>query len=150
MRHESLVPELNGTRLARTVAGILTIAAMTLLMANVGTGQGGNHDAVANDLNNLARKAQEYYKTQGNSSFAGFALDASDTGNANGSYSIYDGGTPPVGSGYIPGSTAAASLASAQMLYIVGCGKAKGKDGMNPIKVYATVTPAGVTLTDLN
>jgi len=136
--------------LTRTVIGLLAIAAMTLLMANAGVGQGSNHDAIANDLNNLAKKAQEYYKTQGNSSFAGFALDASDTGNANGSYSIYDGGAPPVGSNALPGSTTAASAASAQTLYIVSCGKDQGKDGINPIKVVATITADGVMLTDLN
>ncbi len=150
MRHQSLVPKSIGTRMAQMVVELLAVSAVTLLMSEIGLGQGGNHDAVANDLNNLAKKAQDYYKTQGNSSFAGFALAATDTGNANGSYSIYDGSAPPVGADFMPGSTTAASAASSQTLYIVGCGKDKGKDGMNPIKLCATVTAAGVTITDLN
>ena len=150
MRHEPSIPKGVGIRLRKTMAGLFAVLAVMFLMSEIGISQGGGHDALANDLKVLATKAQEYYKTQGNSSFAGFALAASDTGNADGSFSIYDGGAPPVGANFLPGSTAAASPASSQTLYIVGCGKQAGKDGMNPIKIYATVTPSGVTLTDLN
>ena len=47
-------------------------------------------------------------------------------------------------------STFTLSSGSAQILYIISCGKTSGKDGVDPKKVYVTVTPKSVTVTDLN
>jgi len=145
MKREKFSPELLGIRLAKAAMGFLTLAAIMLFTSEVGVCQGDSHKAVVNDLNILAQKAQQYFKTQGNSSLA-----PSDTGNADGSYSISNDGAAPVGPDYSPGSTAAATSASAQTLYIVGCGKSTGKDGANAIKAYAAVTPDGVTIHVLN
>ena len=150
MKHESLAPKSTRTLMTRALVSFLVIIAITMLLAEAGIGQGSNHDAVVNELNNLAEKAQMYYKIQGNSLFAAFALEAIDTGTADGSYSIYYGSAPPIGANYVPSSTAAAGTASGQTLYTVGCGKDQYEDGTNPIKVFATVTVDSKTTTDPN
>lgn len=126
------------------------MAAMFLMLGLTATSNAQDDDQLVNDLKGIAAKAQSYYTSQGNSSFSGFALSADDTGNADGSFSISAGDSAPTGAEYVPGSTNAADQSSAQTLYIIGCGKTVGKDGVNPTKVYVIVTPTDVTVTDLN
>jgi len=82
-----------------------------------------NRDAVVNDLNNLASKAQQYWRKPaemagGNRSFLNFALDTRDTANANGSYSVN---------------------VTADMVLITGVGKEIGNDKTTGVKVIDTV-----------
>ncbi|MFQ5583394.1 MAG: hypothetical protein ACE5GL_03040 [Calditrichia bacterium] len=111
-----------------------------------------NRAQVISDLNNLAAKAQRFYRTPtsmggGGQDFNTFAISPLDTGNANGSYSVTT--TQPSGASYVAGSTSAIS-SSAQTVYIVGCGKETGDDGSNNVKAYVTVTPQSIAATKLN
>jgi len=110
-----------------------------------------NRDAVVNDLNNLASRAQQYWRKPaemggGNRSFAGFYLDARDTGNANGSYSLST--SVPSGVTYAPGSNVATTATTD--LWIIGCGKETGNAPGGPVKVYTHVWPDSVRATVLN
>jgi Tfp pilus assembly protein PilE len=111
-----------------------------------------NRQAVIGDLVNLAAKAQRFYRTPtslagGGQNFNTFYLTASDTGNANGSYSVTT--DAPTALTYSAGSVTAVS-ASASTIYIVGCGKETGNDATNKVKVYATVTADNITTSILN
>jgi Tfp pilus assembly protein PilE len=111
-----------------------------------------NRAQVISDLNNLAAKSQRYYRTPtsmggGGQDMNGFAISALDTGNANGSYSVTT--TAPSGNAFVAGSVAAIS-ASAQTIYIVGCGKEDGDDSTNKVKAYVTCTPTSIAATKLN
>ncbi len=111
-----------------------------------------NRQAVIGDLINLAAKAQRYYRTPtslagGGQDFQNFYLTATDTGNANGSYSLAT--SAPSDNSYVAGSTSAIS-SSATTIYIVGCGKETGNDGSNKVKVYATVSADNITTSILN
>lgn len=110
-----------------------------------------NRAQVISDLNNLAAKAQRYYRTPGSmggggQDYNGFAVSALDTGNANGSYSVT--ATAPSGTAYVGGGGSISS--SAQTIYIVGCGTEKGDNATDMVKAYVTVTPDNVTATKLN
>lgn len=129
------------------IVGIAVAVGITMFTAGA---RDANRDAVINDLVNLAAKAQQYYRRPvamggGERTFNNFRLSATDTGNANGSYSL--AATPPTGTGYVPGSTDSLPGIGAGPIYIVGCGKEDGDDGTNPVKVFVTVTAdeAGVT-----
>jgi len=111
-----------------------------------------NRAQVISDLNNLAAKAQRYYRTPGSmggggQDFLNFAISALDTGNANGSYSVIT--TTPTGTAFAPGSVAPVAT-STQTIYIVGCGTEKGDDATNQVKAFVTVTPDLVTAAKLN
>jgi hypothetical protein len=111
-----------------------------------------NRSAVSSDLTNLASKAQRYYRTPvelggGGQNFKNFALSPLDTGNANGSYSLST--TEPTGTAYVRGSTDPITD-DAQTIYIIGCGKEKGDDGINPVKHFAKVTPDSIRIVKLN
>jgi Tfp pilus assembly protein PilE len=131
------------------IVGIAIAVGISMFKSNA---QSSNRDQVINDLNNLAAKAQQYYRKPtamggGGQDFNGFKLAPVDTGNANGSYSLSS--SAPTALTYSPGDTTSISV-SAQTIYIVGCGKEKGNDGTNPVKAYATVTPDNVKTTVLN
>jgi len=131
------------------IVGIAIAVGISMFKSNA---QSSNRDQVINDLNNLAAKAQQYYRKPtamggGGQDFNGFKLAPVDTGNANGSYSLSS--SAPTVLTYSPGDTTSISV-SAQTIYIVGCGKEKGNDGTNPVKAYATVTPDNVKTTVLN
>jgi Tfp pilus assembly protein PilE len=132
------------------IVGIAIAVGISMFKSNA---QSSNRDQVINDLNNLAAKAQQYYRKPtamggGGQDFNGFKLAPVDTGNANGSYSL--SATAPTGTTFVPGDTSSGITSSAQTIYIVGCGKEKGNDGTNPVKAYATVTPDNVKTTVLN
>ena len=72
------------------IVGIAIAVGISMFKSNA---QSSNRDQVINDLNNLAAKAQQYYRKPtsmagGGQSFVGFGLAPVDTGNANGSYVV--------------------------------------------------------------
>ncbi|MCL5267958.1 MAG: hypothetical protein M1469_07635 [Bacteroidetes bacterium] len=117
--------------------------------------QSSNRDQVINDLNNLAAKAQQYYRKPtsmagGGQSFAGFWLTPADTGNANGSYAITTS-APTTGTyatfTYSTG-TAADSVTGGPgvtTMYITGLGTEKGNTGANHVEATVTITPDQAT-----
>jgi type II secretory pathway pseudopilin PulG len=112
-----------------------------------------NRQAVVNDLLNLGRKAQSYYRTPaqmggGSQDFQGFHLSTIDTGNADGSYSIA-AGTVPTGTNYVSGSVTPVS-SSVSTVYIVGCGTEKGNNRSTPVKCYIEVTLDNLQVVILN
>ena len=95
------------------------------------------------NLNNLAAKAQNYYRHPkavggGGESFAGFTL-SNDIKMGDDFYQIADG-IPSVGN-YNP-DYAARVGSNPQTVIIVGWGSAIGKDGVHNIEAYVTVTTA--------
>lgn len=129
------------------IVGIAIAVGISMFKSNA---QSSNRDQVINDLNNLAAKAQQYYRKPtamggGGQSFGGFTLAPVDTGNANGSYRVR--ATAPSG---ITDTTSSPLTAGAQTVYIVGVGKEKGNDGTNPVGAYVKVTADSVAATVLN
>lgn len=112
-----------------------------------------NRQALINDLLNLGRKAQQYYRTPaqmggGSQDFKGFGLSAIDTANANGSFSVTSGAAP-TGTAFVPGSiTPIPSTAST--VYIIGCGKENGDNGTTPVKCYVEVYLENLQIAVLN
>ena len=134
------------------IVGIAIAVGISMFKSNA---QSSNRDQVINDLNNLAAKAQQYYRKPtsmagGGQSFGGFNLAPVDIENANGSYSLAS--AAPSGAAFVPGSiTAVGTVGTAlDSIYIVGCGKEKGNDGTNVVKAYSTVTANQAVATVLN
>ena len=140
------------------IVGIAIAVGISMFKSNA---QSSNRDQVINDLNNLAAKAQQYYRKPtamagGGQSFAGFWLAPVDTGNANGSYTVattfsgtagkYSTFTPSLGTPQdsITGGSAA------QTMYIIGLGTEVGNDGTDKVEAVSTVTPNGATTVVLN
>ena len=128
------------------VLGIIIVGiAIAVGMSIMGSSRSEtNRDAVVNDLLNLARKAQTYYRTPaqmggGSQRFQGFHISAIDTGNANGSYSA-TAGSAPTGTNYVPGNVTPVS-STALTIYIIGCGTEKGDNKSTPVKCYVEITP---------
>jgi len=133
------------------IVGIAIAVGISMFKSNA---QSSNRDQVINDLNNLAAKAQQYYRKPtsmagGGQSFVGFALSPVDTGNANGSYSAVNGATAPSGTAYVAGDTTS-NGSSSQVLYIVGCGKELGNNGTDPVKAYAIDSANSISVRVLN
>ena len=117
-----------------------------------GSSVSANRDVLVNDLSNVGAKALEFYRKPmamagGGYTFMGFRLMESDTGNQDGSFAV--SATVPNGTGYVPGTTASIS-SPVQVMYIVGCGKEIGTDGVNKVKVFITITPDSESTTVLN
>ncbi|MGC8595533.1 MAG: hypothetical protein ACP5MI_08015 [Candidatus Kryptoniota bacterium] len=134
------------------IVGIAIAVGISMFKSNA---QSSNRDQVINDLNNLAAKAQQYYRKPtamggGGQSFGGFALSPVDTGNANGSYSLTL--STPSSASMVAGNIAAVGTRGTPLdsIYIVGCGKEIGNDGKNPVKAYATVYLDSVVTKTLN
>lgn len=132
------------------IVGIAIVVGMSLMSSSRSE---TNRQAVINDLLNLGRKAQTYYRTPaqmggGSLNFSGFYISAIDTGNANGSYSAL-GGSTPSGANYVAGNTTPIS-GSAQTIYIIGCGTEKGDNKSTPVKCYIEVTADDMLTTILN
>ncbi|MCL4539472.1 MAG: hypothetical protein M1378_07720 [Bacteroidetes bacterium] len=141
------------------IVGIAIAVGISMFKSNA---QSSNRDQVINDLNNLAAKAQQYYRKPtsmagGGQSFAGFWLAPVDTGNANGSYTTkmqsgpYTAGTYAtfVHSTGAPADSITGGSA-AQTMYIVGLGTEVGNDGTNKVEAVTTVTQNGATTIVLN
>ena len=131
------------------IVGIAIAIGVTLFKSNA---QSSNRDQLINDLENLAWRAQAYYRRPttmagGGNDFGGYYLMSIDTGNDNGSYSV--SATEPTSPTYVPGDTTMIS-GSAQTIYIIGCGKAVGNDGTDAVKAYITVNHNTQDITILN
>ncbi len=131
------------------IVGIAIAVGISMFKSNA---QSSNRDQVINDLNNLAAKAQQYYRKPtamagGGQSFAGFGLAPVDTGNGNGSYSAHFSAAPS-GAAAIVGDTASNGLAP--VCYIAGSGKEIGNDGVNPVKAYAIDSANSISVKVLN
>jgi len=137
------------------ILGVIIVGIAVAVGINMFTGgaRDANRDAVINDLVNLAAKAQQFYRRPqslggGENSFGGFKLNASDTGNANGSYSVTD--TEPADADYVAGDTTRVGTLGSALgtIFIVGCGKEIGNDGVNQVKAFirvsATAQPSAV------
>ncbi len=130
------------------IVGIAIAVGISMFKSNAVS---SNRDQVINDLNNLAAKAQQYWRKPtsmagGGQDFAGFWLTTSDTGNANGSYAVVSQ-APTAGTfanfTHSTG-TAADSVTGGPgvtTMYITGQGTEIGNNGTNPVEVTVTVTP---------
>ena len=107
------------------VVGIAIVVGINLFNSNAVE---SNKNAVVADLNNLAAKAMQYYKTPkamggGEGSFVGYVIPTGMSGTANGDYSC---------------------TTTATNIVFTGTGKEKGANG-NPISFTCTITPANST-----
>jgi Tfp pilus assembly protein PilE len=113
------------------VVGIAVAVGITMFQDNAVS---ANRDAVANDLINLASKAQQYYRRPtalggGQGQFIGITMknlvnttSTTAWSNPNGSYTI---GTPTAGAqGYVD---------------VTGTGTENGNDGATPVEVHVRV-----------
>jgi len=80
-----------------------------------------NRDGVASDLFNLGARAQLYYRQDGTRSFIGFKIPTNLIETKNGKYSL--------------------ESVLDQSIAIVGVGKLKGNDNLNPIKIMIKILP---------
>lgn len=133
------------------IIGVAIAVGVTLFKSNA---QNSDREQLIGDLMNLGSKAQQYYRKPvtlggGGNDFGNFNLMALDTGNGNGSYSVSS--TDPSGSGlgYVPGNTSPIS-GSEQTIYIIGCGKETGNNGIDPVKAYLIVTADSLNVNVLN
>ncbi len=143
------------------IVGIAIAVGISMFKSNA---QSSNRDQVINDLNNLAAKAQQYYRKPtsmagGGQSFGsnsttipGFALSPTDTNDANGSYFVAQtfGFTPNTWAAPPTTHEIAASSGKVDSIYIVGVGTEIGNNGTNPVEAVATVTANGTQTTVLN
>ncbi len=130
------------------IVGIAIAVGISMFKSNA---QSSNRDQVINDLNNLAAKAQQYYRKPtamagGGQSFVGFGLAPVDTGNGNGSYTVST--ALPTGVAGVAGDTTA--CITGPVCWIVGSGKELGNDGINPVKAYAIDSANSITVKVLN
>ncbi len=138
------------------IVGIAIAVGISMFKSNA---QSSNRDQVINDLNNLAAKAQQYYRKPiamagGGQNFSQFWLVPADTGNANGSYMIST--TAPTAGQYNTFTNSTGTVADSitggdvQTIYIYGLGTELGNDGTNKVEACATVTQNGITTKVLN
>ena len=129
------------------IVGIAIAVGISMFKSNA---QSSNRDQVINDLNNLAAKAQQYYRKPtamggGGQDFGGFKLASIDSANANGRYGVTDQ-VPPV-----PDTTFGGTIKGpAQTIYIFGVGTETGNDRTNKVQAYVKVTPDSVIATTQN
>ncbi len=140
------------------IVGIAIAVGISMFKSNA---QSSNRDQVINDLNNLAAKAQQFYRKPtsmagGGQSFAGFTLAPVDTANANGMYSIASvgnsAGTAPSLANYQASvSTGSAGSAPADsFLVISGWGTEQGNNTAYKVQAYIVITPNGATTSVVN
>ena len=135
------------------IVGIAIAVGISMFKSNA---MSSNRDQLINDLNNLAAKAQQYYRKPvamagGGQSFLGFKLDSIDVVNGNGCYTL--AATTPTKSATVPSTTAASDTAATtatQALYIVGRGNELGTDGTIQVYAYVLVTNNTIAATVLN
>ncbi len=105
------------------IVGIAIVVGINLFQSSA---VDANRNAVIQDLNVLAAKAQEYYKKPaslggGANSFVGFTMPTGLSNNANGTYTISVAGT-------------------ANGITFQGVGTETGNDGSTKVKATAAVT----------
>ncbi len=145
------------------IVGIAIAVGISMFKSNA---QSSNRDQVINDMNNLAAKAQQYYRKPtamagGGQSFCpandatipGFTLAPVDTGNANGSYFVEASGTFTTGTplASVPTSRGiAAGTGQLDSLYIIGIGTEVGNNGTDKVQAVTKVTQNGAQTIVLN
>jgi hypothetical protein len=105
------------------IVGIAIVVGINLFQSSA---VDANRNAVIQDLNTLAAKAQEYFKKPtslggGGNSFVGFVIPTGLGTNANGTYTISTAGT-------------------ATSIVFTGVGTETGNDGSTKVKATATVS----------
>jgi Tfp pilus assembly protein PilE len=105
------------------IVGIAIVVGINLFQSSA---VDANRNAVIQDLNTLAAKAQEYYKKPtslggGGNSFVGFTIPTGLSSNANGTYAI-------------------SGSATATQIVFTGTGTETGNDGSTKVKATATIT----------
>jgi len=135
------------------IVGIAIAVGISMFKSNAQT---SNRDALINDLNNLAAKAEQYYRKPtamagGGQSFTGFALTPIDTINGNGQYYITNqlqstGATATTALNAIsaddpPTSSVLTNTAGDSALILGGWGNELGNNGKNKVQVAVLVTP---------
>ncbi len=134
------------------VVGIAIAVGIWMFRTNA---MNSNRDAVINDLNNLAVKAQQYFRVPsaiagGGQSFGGFYLAPIDTENGNGLYSITGIGsspTPPTSPGDYTSSVPTGTTGTPEDTVIIVCGWGTeiGDDGVNKVQAYVTIKNNTIT-----
>ena len=142
------------------IVGIAIAVGISMFKSNA---QSSNRDQVINDMNNLAAKAQQFYRKPtamagGGQSFGavsasipGFTLAPVDTGNANGSYYVTNTGGFTAGTyATPPTSHSITQTGQVDSVYIWGIGTEIGNDGSHKVEAVTTVTQNGAQTTVLN
>ena len=135
------------------IVGIAIAVGISMFKSNA---QSSNRDQVINDLNNLAAKAEQFWRKPtsmagGGQSFAGFALNTQDTSDGNGLYAIGAAGgsapsAPTVGNYQSSASTGAiGSAPQDSFLTVIGWGTETGNDNLHKVEAYVLVTPTRST-----
>ncbi|MFZ1082407.1 MAG: hypothetical protein WAO19_10835 [Candidatus Kryptoniota bacterium] len=139
------------------IVGIAIAVGISMFKSNAVS---SNRDQVINDLNNLAAKAQQYFRKPtsmagGGEGFGQFHLDSIDVNNANGYYS-YNITAAPTAAALTLAVGDTTSLAGVtgtggpQAFYILGQGTEMGNDGTHHVGAYALVTQNGPAVTVIN
>ncbi|MDP4115147.1 MAG: hypothetical protein Q8903_03385 [Bacteroidota bacterium] len=107
------------------VVGIAIVVGINLFNSNAVE---SNRNAIVADLNNLAAKAIQYYKTPtamggGGNSFVGYVIPTGLGSTANGTFTISTAGTDAA-------------------IVFTGVGTEKGNDGSSNVTYTCTITPA--------
>jgi len=139
------------------IVGIAIAVGISMFKSNATS---SNRDQLINDLNNLAAKAQQFYRKPaamggGNQNFNGFKLDSIDVVNGNGYYMpspTQPTATSPTASNLQTwgNDTVAVSGVTNNTLYIVGMGIEIGRDGQNPVRAYVSVQNNSISAQVLN
>lgn len=112
-----------------------------------------NRDQVISQVVNLASKAQMFYRKPlamggGDNAFAGFILSTSEKGAVGSNRYWLVLAAPAIDVAALGAEALPAALADP--LFLVGLGTEIGKDDVNEVLVYATVTPTTVVTTIVN
>jgi len=139
------------------IVGIAIAVGISMFKSNATS---SNRDQVINDLNNLAAKAQQYFRKPtamagGGQNFNGFKLDSIDVTNGNGYYmatATQPTATSPTVTNLQTWSndTVTTTGVTNNTLYIVGLGIEIGRDGTNPVRAYVTVKNNSIAAQVLN
>ncbi len=134
------------------IVGIAVAVAIWMFRHN---SQSADRDQLVNNLNNLAAKAEQYFRKPtilagGEHSFGGFRLMAPDTSDGNSFYAITGIGSnpsPPTLTDYpATGSidTGSPGTLSDTTIIICGWGREIGENPDYKVQVYVVVTPSTV------
>ncbi|MGO9481251.1 MAG: hypothetical protein ACLP05_05665 [Candidatus Kryptoniota bacterium] len=140
------------------IVGIAIAVGISMFKSNA---QSANRDAVIADLDNLAAKAQQYFRKPtsmagGGQSFAGFVVGTLDSADGNGAY--WATSTKPAAFVAYPGNAGTPWTADGPgtkadtLFYLIGIGTEAGNDGVTTdfVEAFATVDPNGPVVAVLN
>lgn len=137
------------------VLSVIVVAIAVVVGMNLFTGiaADANRDQVVNDLVNFAAKAQQYYRRPsavggGGNTFDSFNIYSADSANENGDYIVLT--TEPSGTTRTETKSVPPYGTGSQVIYILGFGREKGVDNINPMKMYVEVTAEDYRIYKLN